>query len=317
MKVEDNIVAKLKSEIILKIICMIILVVIINILIVFLLRINTYKYLMKVNPLNSDIVANYIFHNSIINGNDNSVGETVVLKDIMPLSSELYNTIENNISKDKYIKGTLKNKIITWLYYNNIFDKSIKKYILNNSRYIKQIQTIKKDVYNRCRYYPILIEKDSDFSYENTWQSKRSYGGNRKHEGTDIMYKKNRPDEVPIISVCDGIVVKKGWLELGGYRLYIKSGDNLYLYYAHLSSYEPGIDEGDVIYAGQVIGYMGSTGYGKEGTDNKFDVHLHMGVYYKLSKSNMSNSSDGIRELPLNPYYLLQFLENNKLYYQN
>ena len=78
------------------------------------------------------------------------------------------------------------------------------------------------------------------------------------------------------------------------------------MYYAHLSSYAKGIDVGDKVYAGQIIGYMGNTGYGKEGTKDKFDVHLHLGIYYK-NKDNM--------EVSINPYYLLKRLKNNKLVY--
>ncbi len=229
--------------------------------------------------------------------------------------------IEENLLKgldnDEFINGRLKNKIITSMYYNNCFDTSMKKVIVSKARCVKKANKIKNDMYGNSSFFPVLFEvkdvselksEDNGFIYDNTWGASRNDGGNRVHEGIDIMYSKNKRDEVPIVSISDGIVVKKGWLRLGGYRLYIKASDKLYFYYAHLSSYENDIKEGDKVYAGQILGYMGDTGYGKEGTKGKFPVHLHLGMYYKDDKG---------KDRALNPYFLLKFLENYKLSYKN
>ena len=70
-----------------------------------------------------------------------------------------------------------------------------------------------------------------------------------------------------------------GWLELGGWRIGITSENGIYYYYAHLDSYAP-LSVGDTVTAGQLLGFMGNTGYSKvEGTKGKFDVHLHFGIY--------------------------------------
>ena len=51
----------------------------------------------------------------------------------------------------------------------------------------------------------------------------------------------------------------------------------------HLDSYAD-IEEGDTIQAGDLLGYMGDTGYSKtEGTTGNFPVHLHVGIYLFLS----------------------------------
>ena len=120
------------------------------------------------------------------------------------------------------------------------------------------------------------------------------------------MYSENKKDVVQIVSVSDGTIVKKGWLELGGNRLLIKTRDNMKFYYAHLASYAQGLEEGMKVRAGQLIGYMGNTGYGPEGTKGKFDVHLHFGMYF----------SEKGEEISINPYFLLKFLDINKLYYK-
>ena len=47
----------------------------------------------------------------------------------------------------------------------------------------------------------------------------------QSHEGIDIMCDRG----VPVVSVCDRVVEKKGWLELGGWRLGIRSDDGIYI----------------------------------------------------------------------------------------
>ena len=93
----------------------------------------------------------------------------------------------------------------------------MKKLIVEKSTYMKQVKAIRKDIYNSSKYYPILIKSNKKkgedaFNFENSWSMPRSYGGARKHEGTDIMYKDNKSDEVPIVSISDGIIVKKDGL---------------------------------------------------------------------------------------------------------
>lgn len=98
-----------------------------------------------------------------------------------------------------------------------------------------------------------------------------------------------------------------GWLELGGWRIGITSENGIYYYYAHLDSYAP-LSVGDTVTAGQLLGFMGNTGYSKvEGTKGKFDVHLHFGIYV---------TDENGTELAVNPCYLLKTIENKVLYYQ-
>lgn len=136
-------------------------------------------------------------------------------------------------------------------------------------------------------------------AYEDSWGTSRSFGGNRVHEGTDIMPSNNERGYFSVVSVSDGVVEKKGWLKLGGYRLGIRSPGGTYFYYAHLESYADGLEEGSVVKAGQTIGKMGDSGYGEEGTMGKFDVHLHFGLYIKMEKEDIS----------VNPYPILQAVE--------
>ena len=54
---------------------------------------------------------------------------------------------------------------------------------------------------------------------------------------------------------------------------------NTYHYYAHLSGFNKEVKEGDVVEPGTLLGYVGSSGYGKEGTSGRFAPHLHYGMY--------------------------------------
>jgi hypothetical protein len=273
-------------KVVINIILLIFMAVIINSMIVLMIRSNFYKDLSKRN-----IWKNYEVRAKSFN-------------------KDLYNTLyikeKNNIKK--------YNSVMTTMFYNNLYDNILTDFMIKKLGYLDYLKNNILDMKEYCKYFPIMYKKEDldnkidKFSYENSWSAPRKYGGNRLHEGCDLMYKENKSDEVPIVSICDGLIVKKGWLDLGGYRLYIRVKENMYIYYAHLSSYAKGLEEGDCVKAGEILGYMGSTGYGVEGTDNKFDVHLHLGVYVR---------DEHDKDIAINPYYLLRFLENYKLSYKS
>lgn len=127
-----------------------------------------------------------------------------------------------------------------------------------------------------------------NYSFSNGYGAARGWGGRRSHEGIDIFASYG----VPVTSTSYGIVEIAGWNEYGGYRVGIRDIYNTYQYYAHLQGFADGIEEGAIVEPGQVIGSVGSTGYGPIGTSGKFDPHLHFGLY----------KFDGQREWAFNPY---------------
>ncbi|MDF2542157.1 MAG: hypothetical protein K0S47_1875 [Herbinix sp.] len=162
-------------------------------------------------------------------------------------------------------------------------------------------------IFSDLMYFPVpkLLKTDADISYEDSWYVKRSYGGDRRHEGTDLMASNDTAGYFPVISITDGVVEKIGWLEKGGYRVGIRSTSGGYFYYAHLDTYAPDLQQGDTVIAGQLLGLMGDSGYGPEGTVGKFDVHLHLGIYVQTITGEMS----------INPYPILTLLEKRRLQY--
>lgn len=146
-----------------------------------------------------------------------------------------------------------------------------------------------------------------EISFQDTFLAKRSYGGDRLHEGTDLFGKREEPGYYPIVSMTDGEVEEVGWLPLGGWRIGIRSRAGGYFYYAHLSGYDQEFQRGQMVRAGDVLGYMGNSGYGEEGTVGRFPVHLHLGIYITTPQRE---------ELSVNPYWVLRaaaYMQNIKI----
>lgn len=177
------------------------------------------------------------------------------------------------------------------------------------SQYFESLLESYKSIFDDIYYFPVAesdISDDKKVRYENSWLAERLYGGKRGHEGCDIMAEYNKRGVYPIVSVSNGIVENIGWLDKGGYRIGIRSENGAYFYYAHLSDYAKKFNKGDRVKAGEIIGYMGDSGYGNEGTVGKFDVHLHFGIYIK---------TENYEELSVNPYWVLKLIEDKKIIY--
>lgn len=149
----------------------------------------------------------------------------------------------------------------------------------------RQICEAVNAVWSGLKCFPVKDVRTSAYStasvtFADSWMDSRTFGGERGHEGTDIMAELNQRDIYPVYSITDGVVEKIGWLKLGGYRIGIRSDSGAYFYYAHLAEYAREFEVGERISAGTHLGYMGDTGYSEvPGTTGMFDVHLHLGIY--------------------------------------
>lgn len=170
-------------------------------------------------------------------------------------------------------------KLALWDYYQN---EKVVTQIVSIAKLYKHFNTIDLDAHT----FPVAL--GYNYSYRSTWGANRGWGGRRIHEGTDIF----AGYSTPVLSSSYGVVEIMGWNQFGGWRVGIRDNHNSYHYYAHLAYFEKGLKEGDVVKPGQVIGYVGSTGYGKEGTSGKFPPHLHYGIY----------KFDGRTEWAFDPY---------------
>ncbi len=141
--------------------------------------------------------------------------------------------------------------------------------ILTNAKIFKKYQTVELNGHA----FPLPLQYD--YSYRSTWGDKRGWGGRRMHEGTDLFAGYG----VPVRATTYGIIEMKGWNKYGGWRIGIRDVHNVYHYFAHLSSFSKEAAEGKIVKPGTVIGYVGSSGYGKPGTSGLFPPHLHYGMY--------------------------------------
>ena len=128
------------------------------------------------------------------------------------------------------------------------------------------------------------IPPQYNYTYHNTWGDRRGWGGLRIHEGTDIFANYG----TPVLSTCYGFIELIGWNRYGGWRIGIRDIHNNYHYFAHLNNFRKGLKKGDIVKPGDLIGAVGSSGYGPPGTSGKFPPHLHYGIYRFNGKNTYS-----------------------------
>lgn len=107
--------------------------------------------------------------------------------------------------------------------------------------------------------------------YTDDWGAIRTSPTLHYHEGTDIF----APRGTPVIASADGEVSRLVEDSLiGGNALRLTTKAATYFYYAHLDGFAPGLEKGDRVKRGDVLGFVGSTGNAKSTAD-----HLHYGIY--------------------------------------
>lgn len=156
-------------------------------------------------------------------------------------------------------------------------------------------------------FFPIA--EGFGYSHYDDFGSSRTYGYARKHLGHDIMGSVG----TPIVAVESGTVEVLGWNRYGGWRIGIRSFDKKrYYYYAHLRKdkpYQSGLKEGMTVNAGDVIGYLGMTGYSQKENVNNIDTpHLHFGIQLIFDESQ----KDGNGEIWIDCLALCNLLAENK-----
>lgn len=232
---------------------------------------------------------------------------SIALKEELFMKVKLQNA-ELEVSSDEFRAHVLDEKVIEAIRATAaekrghlVGEYFLKSKIPDDNEYVEYCNAIWNDI----EYFPVPVStknKDYTVSFVDSWFAERTYGGTRGHEGTDIMASEDKPGLYPIVSMTDGVIAQMGWLEKGGYRIGILAPSGGYFYYAHLDSYS-NLKVGDEISAGDIIGFMGDSGYGPEGTTGMFATHLHLGIYLYPEGE----------EISINPYSVLKMIEEKKL----
>jgi hypothetical protein len=105
--------------------------------------------------------------------------------------------------------------------------------------------------------------------YGDTWLAPR--GGGRRHQGVDLI---TAPGNY-VYAVVDGTLSRRAWDapgRLSGNAWWLRGDDGNTYFYAHLSDFAPGLKVGARVRAGEVLGFVGSTG-------NSSGPHLHFEIH--------------------------------------
>lgn len=184
--------------------------------------------------------------------------------------------------------------------YGSVLEGLVGEYqVLENEKWITK--------YGLKEFHPIA--KGFPYSDFDDFGVSRSYGYKRVHLGHDMMGQVG----TPVVAVESGYVTELGWNQYGGWRIGINSFDKKrYYYYAHLRKdfpYAKWLKKGSVVQAGDVIGYMGRTGYSANENVNNIDTyHLHFGLQLIFDESQR----EGTNQIWVDVYPLIRFLYQNQ-----
>ncbi len=250
---------------------------------------------------NEDIVYNWIELLAYLSCKNGGNFKNFKAKDLQPLIQELKNgqTMEDLTQDMKFYDYYYES-------YSAVLGGFIGNYsveVANNEDGTKTFE----DKYGLKAFLPIA--KNYSFSHYDDFGNSRSYGFKRTHLGNDLMGSIG----TPIVAVESGVIEHLGWNQYGGWRIGIRSFDTKrYYYYAHLRKnhpYSEGLEEGMTVKAGDVIGYLGMTGYSTKENVNNINVpHLHFGMQLIFDESQV----DSPNEIWIDVYQIIEFLKKNR-----
>ena len=142
----------------------------------------------------------------------------------------------------------------------------------------------------RARALSLPVQGIKREELRDTFHEKR--GASRRHEAIDIL----APRNTPVFAVEDGEIAKLFVSVAGGITIYQFDPDEEYVYYyAHLERYAAGLEEGDDVKRGQILGYVGTTGNAPRDTP-----HLHFAIF------KMTDEKRWWQGTPIDPYSVLR-----------
>jgi peptidoglycan LD-endopeptidase LytH len=116
--------------------------------------------------------------------------------------------------------------------------------------------------------------------------------GTSRHEAIDIL----APRGTPVHAVDAGVIGKLFTSARGGLTVYQYDPSGAFCYYyAHLDRYAEGLREGQAIRAGDLVGYVGTTGNAPKDTP-----HLHFAIF------RLTEPGRWWKGTPIDPYLALR-----------
>lgn len=213
------------------------------------------------------------------------------------------------IKEGENIDNLIKSKKL-YDYFHEVYDAVLGEFIGEYSiqtGFDEEKKPIMEQKYGLKVFSPIA--KTFPYQHYDDFGSKRTYGYSRPHLGHDMM----AATGTPVIAIESGTVEVMGWNQYGGWRIGIRSFDKKrYYYYAHLRKDKPfhkDLSEGKVVKAGDVIGYIGRTGYSaSENVNNIETSHLHVGLELIFDESQKECDN----EIWIDMYAITKLLSKNQ-----
>lgn len=209
-----------------------------------------------------------------------------------------------DLQSDRSHEELLGDLIKYYSYYHDAYTAALGGLL---GSYAIEVDGALKPTYGLKAFSPIAA--GYGYSHCSDFGNSRSFGFARKHLGNDLMGGLG----TPIVAVEGGVIEAMGWNRYGGWRIGIRSFDSKrYYYYAHLQKDSPfaeGLQEGDIVQAGELIGFMGRTGYSdKENVNNIETVHLHFGMQLVFDEKQKECNS----EIWIDVYDIVRLLSNHR-----
>jgi murein DD-endopeptidase MepM/ murein hydrolase activator NlpD len=137
----------------------------------------------------------------------------------------------------------------------------------------------------RRRDLKIPVDRIEEDDLRDTFSDSRN---GRLHEALDIM----APRHTGVRAVEDGRIAKLFSSKAGGITIYMfDPSETFCYYYAHLDRYARGLEEGQQVRRGDLLGYVGSTG-----NASPTAPHLHFAIFRLTSERQWWKGE------PINPY---------------
>lgn len=115
---------------------------------------------------------------------------------------------------------------------------------------------------------PFPVAGKANFSHD--WGFPRYTPVPHLHQGTDIF----AAFGTPIVSSESGKVIQKGATGAGGISVWLRGDSGMAYYYAHLQSWASGLQVGQRVEKGFVIGFVGNSGNAEGGSPHvHFELH--------------------------------------------
>ncbi len=162
---------------------------------------------------------------------------------------EEYRAARRRVSNELVELADRRVEVLGLLVQAKAFDKAVRAEVED-----ARVQLLAFEAGSEIFVTGMVFPVDDPHDYIDSFLAPRS--GGRQHQGIDIF----APTGTNLFAVERGVIAKVGTNRLGGIKLWLYGESGTTYYYAHLLAFAPGIRDGLVVEAGDVVGYVGNTG---------------------------------------------------------